>query len=343
MNSRFLAATALFVATLVAPPSAANDSSAAIGLGGLVLTQNSAISMDSEDLYISREKVVVKYRFTNTSDKDVETLVSFPLPALPTDIEGHMGDVGYPDWTTLEFKTLVDGKPVKLDYRDTVTKAGDPTGTDISNQLQELGWPIRAFEDYDFTSKLQELPEEQRAALTKEGLLRVTESGDYWFPNWQVQTHVTRKQLFPAGKTISVEHSYKPVAGGSVGGILERQSRKADYFKEYAAAYCIDKSFLGGFDKRRYSGKKDSDGNEVAQFYVEHWLDYVLKSGANWQGPIKDFRLVVDKGKPGSLVSFCMDGVKKIGPTQFEVRKSNFEPAKDLSILIVEFVDLDSN
>jgi hypothetical protein len=32
-----------------------------------------------------------------------------------------------------------------------------------------------------------------------------------------------------------------------------------------------------------------------------------------------------------------MDGVKKIGPTLFEVRKTNFEPKKDLEILIVKF------
>ena len=31
--------------------------------------------------------------------------------------------------------------------------------------------------------------------------------------------------------------------------------------------------------------------------------------------------LVVDKGQPGNLVSFCMDGVTKISPSRFEVRK----------------------
>ena len=50
---------------------------------------------------------------------------------------------------------------------------------------------------------------------------------------------------------------------------------------------------------------------------------------------------MVDKGAPGSLVSFCMDGVRKISPTQFEVRKTNFEPQRDLSILIAEFYTTD--
>ena len=65
----------------------------------------------------------------------------------------------------------------------------------------------------------------------------------------------------------------------------------------------------------------------------------MLKSGANWKGPIKDFRLVLDKDKPGNLLSFCMTGVKKISPTRFEVRKTDFEPNQDIRILIAEFYD----
>ena len=247
---KFVFAAAL---TSLSMPSSANDSSAAIGLGGLELTQNDAISMDSEDLFLSRALVRVKYKFTNISAKDVETFVSFPLPSIPKGVGGYMGDQSY--------------------------------------------------------------------------------------PNWQVQAHVTREQVFPAGKTMVVEHSYKPVIGGSVGGMLERASRKEQGFKGYAAAYCIDQSFIKGFDKRRCSRRKESDGNEVDQFYVEHWLDYVLKSGANWKGPIKDLRLVADKDKPGNLLSLCMTGVRKISPTQFEVRKTNFEPTQDIRILIAEFYD----
>ncbi|NLH79937.1 MAG: DUF4424 family protein, partial [Phyllobacteriaceae bacterium] len=43
-----------------------------------------------------------------------------------------------------------------------------------------------------------------------------------------------------------------------------------------------------------------------------------------------------DKGDTKNLVSFCADGVKKIAPTQFEVRAQNFTPTKDLSVLIVK-------
>jgi hypothetical protein len=113
-------------------------------------------------------------------------------------------------------------------------------------------------------------------------LLRKEADSDYYAPNWQIQAHVTRKQLFPAGKTITVEHSYKPIAGGSVGGMLSPEYRKeSEYFAEYQAAYCIDSAFLKGFDKRIYAerAKANARGDEYGVAYVEHWLDYVLKSG----------------------------------------------------------------
>jgi hypothetical protein len=339
----FAFALAAVTATL-ATPGFANDSSASIGLGGLELTQNDAISMDSEDLYLSRDVVRVTYRFTNTSAKDVETLVSFPLPAIPAGIDGHMGDQGYPNWKDdLNFNTLVDGQPVALTYHEDVSIIGRADLKNTEVRLKELNWPVHYWQDYDFEQKyIAKLSSAEKAALVESGLLRKNTDSDYHFPNWQVQAHVTRTQTFPAGKTVTVEHSYKPVVGGSVGGMMERSSRKEAYFKEYAAYYCIDQSFIKGFDKRRYSGRKDKDGNEVGQFYVEHWLDYVLKSGANWKGPIKDFRLIVDKDKPSNLLSMCMTGVKKISLTRFEVRKTNFEPTQDIKILIAEFYDPDA-
>ena len=69
--------------------------------------------------------------------------------------------------------------------------------------------------------------------------------------------------------------------------------------------------------------------------FTEQRIEYILVSGANWKAPIGDFHMVVDKGAPANLVSFCADGVKKIGPTEFEVRHTNFTPTRDVSIVIL--------
>lgn len=71
--------------------------------------------------------------------------------------------------------------------------------------------------------------------------------------------------------------------------------------------------------------------------YSETWLSYILKSGANWRGPIKDFHLIIDKGSADRVVSTCVDGLKKIGPTLYEVHKINFEPQENIDILLVDF------
>ena len=37
-----------------------------------------------------------------------------------------------------------------------------------------------------------------------------------------------------------------------------------------------------------------------------------------------------------NLVSFCGEGIRKIAPTRFEMRKSDFTPKSDLYVLILE-------
>lgn len=340
---KFLLGLALIA--LTSAPSAANDSSAAIGLGGLELRQNDAISMDSEDLFLSLDEVRIKYRFTNHSDQDVETLVSFPLPAIPDGIEGYLGDTSYPEWKEHEFRTFIDGKEVPLDYSEIFTVHGK----NVEPRLKQLGWPLKFWDDYEFQEKVDQFSDADKAKYLAEGLLKKPEpkeSPDWIEPGWQMQTFANRTQKFPAGKTVTVEHRYKPIAGGSVGGMLgviaapqhdDRETR--EWANEYKAKYCIDDAFVAGFVKKSEVKRKqgEKEGTEMGMFYVENWLDYVLKSGANWRGPIKDFRMVVDKRKPDNLLSLCATGVKKIGPTQFEIRKTDFEPKDDISILIVEW------
>jgi Domain of unknown function (DUF4424) len=309
----------LFVA---APWARGNDSEAATGVGGLTLTQSNEITMDSEELFISSTKVTVKYRFTNRSDTDVSTLIAFPLPKMPGDFGPRTTDLSayeeIPDFNDFKFTTKVDGKAVRLGIATTV----NVDGRSVESRLKELNWPLRWFEDANFIDTLKELPPESKQQFIAEGLLVKQSTGEV-VPAWDLTMNFTRTQVFPAHKTVSVEHNYEPFAGGSVGGGLVRER------SSYERKYCADGSFYKQF-KARQSKRSNSE------MYSETWVSYILTSGANWKGPIKKFRLVVDKGVATNLVSFCMTGVKKISPTQFEVRKTNFEPTQDLDILIVK-------
>jgi hypothetical protein len=43
----------------------------------------------------------------------------------------------------------------------------------------------------------------------------------------------------------------------------------------------------------------------------------------------------VDKGKPDRVVSFCLDNLKRISATAFEMRVANYTPNGTLKILLV--------
>jgi hypothetical protein len=319
----------LLLATVAIWPMAAvaNDSSAEIGIGGLTLKHSASVRLDSEELTISRARVSVSYRFTNTSNKDVETLVAFPLPDQDFDIEVPVVDFA----KQLDFHTSVDGVSVPLE----VLVTAEFGGKDISARLDSLGLPRIPVPDL-FDGVVNSMSDVARKALLSEGLI-VEDGNDgkqlLWTAKWKLHTAVTRTQVFPAGRTVRVDHSYVPYVGGSVGGLLEKQYRDEPDYVSRKKRWCIDGDFLSTFDRRMAEGKKAEQGFR----YSEVWIGYVLKSGANWAGPIRDFRLVIDKGDPKSLVSFCGEGVKKLDATRFEIRRKNFTPKSDLDVLLVDF------
>lgn len=153
----------------------ANDSSAAIKLGGLELVQNDSVSLEREELYLSADKVRVVYQFKNMTDTDVETLASFPIPRFPEDIPHPRGERDLPDFKEFEFKTTVDGVSVKLNYSERV----EVNGQDVRKRLKELNWPFLWSKEfynnfiYDLSGKLSE---DEKKAFIKEGLL-INEKG----------------------------------------------------------------------------------------------------------------------------------------------------------------------
>ena len=338
MPAAFLPRLALLTAAglLLASPIAANDSEAEIGLGGIVLKPSSDLRLLSEDLFISEEKVTVDYVFENPTDDYVETTIAFPMPGQPRGLI----DTSYAyydesqDWSGFDFATRVDGRPVRLLQYDRAM-IGE---RDVTEEVIAHGFPVywTATEEgnpFDGAS-----PQRVAEALEK-GLAR---RDDPQFegrvvPAWEGVTYFVREQSFAPRSKVRVSHEYAPMVGGSVGGALYPQYRnngEDSSLSEYRARYCVDDHFLAGVD-RRLAAK--ASGENVQAWMHETWIGYVLSSGANWNGPIGTFRLVVDKGSTENLVSFCMNGVTKIGPTQFEVVKTDFEPTRDLDILIVKF------
>ncbi|SHF24368.1 protein of unknown function [Kaistia soli DSM 19436] len=311
----------------------ANDSTAELGAGGLVYVTTEAVQMTSEDLFISLDAVRVRYTFQNVSDKDVTTLVAFPMPDIKGSLD-FLGAIPVDDPVNfLGFKTLVDGKPVEAK----VQQRASALGVDQTAYLQSLGIPL-APQLTATRDALDGLPKEKWDDLIDRGLAIPDQfdAGKGWenhlAANWQLSTAYYWEQTFPAKKTVVVEHSYKPSVGMTAGVTFGRPDDKTSpWFKHYVQKYCMDATFLA-------AAAKAAKGRAEDDYLMESRIDYILTTAANWAGAIDKFHLTVDKGAPANLVSFCGEGVKKTGPTTFEMSATNFYPERDLSILILRGV-----
>lgn len=329
MNWRGAAASVALLA-LAAPAAWANDSSAEMAAGGLVLTRSAQIQMASEDLYVSAQEVRVRYHFRNLTGQPITTRVAFPMPDIPSTEEPLAVPTEDPR-NLLDFSTLVDGAPVKAELEQKAVLEGvDHTAT-----LKALGLPL-APHLHSTLEALDRLTPAQGQTLLDLGLVRPDEYDDdgkeirrHLSPLWTLKTTWHWEQTFPAGRDLVVDHRYKPATGASAGTMVGSARFTADAEgRAEMAKYCMDKAFLAAAARTRKSGMD----------YPPLWeqrIAYVLKTGANWAGPIGDFTLTIDKGAPENLVSFCAQGVTKISPTRFRVKKTNFKPVKDLDILIL--------
>lgn len=315
MTPRFVAGAVLALA--LSSPALANDTSAELAAGGLVITKNDAIEMQSEDLYISQAAVRVTYRFVNTSGRDVRIRVAFPMP----DIGGpdmFKSDVSVPvdaPANILAFSTTADGKAVRTELEQKALADGvDRTAWLIANRI-----PLAVHQDAASTA-IGKLSKAKRDEARELGLIDEEDS-----PIWVLRSTYHWMQTFPAGKPVTIQHRYTPSVGVTVGTML---GMGADTDQETVKRYCVDPSIQTTLARTAHNGESPR--------YTEHWIEYVLVTGGNWKKPIGDFRLTVDKGAPATLVSFCGDGVRKVAPTRFEMRKTNWRPEKDLSILFLD-------
>jgi len=337
MTQRPLLAAAVLAALFATSPAHANDSTAELSTGGLVLKRHAGIAMKSEDLFISEHEVRVDYRFLNTTPKDLRVLVAFPMPDIAVEGIDDMLAIPTEDpQNILDFHTRIDGQPVKAQIEQ---KAVDAKGVDRTALLKSLGVPI-APHLQAVRAALDHLPPASRAKLRA---LDMTVDDDFdagkgqehhLAPHWTLKTTYYWEQVFPARRELRVEHRYKPSVGGTSGtGLESPEYRASKDFRTYQADYCIEPSFLAAVD----AAKRRAGPN--AQAYFEKRIAYVLKSGANWKAPIGEFHLTIDKGRPDNLVSFCAQGVKKTSPTRFEVRRKDFLPTRNLKILILQPVE----
>ena len=329
-------AGALALAAVNAAPGSANDSVAEIGIGGIVLARTDAITLAKEDLFLSPTEVTVDYVFHNGTDADITSIVAFPLPDVDFDPETQTSLPTGKNDNFLGFEVTFDGKPIKpeLDQR------AFSLGVDVTELLRANGIPIYAG-DEAVAPALAKLPDNVADDFISRGIITVQsyyESADgpethERMPAWSMRSAYWWRATFPAGKDVKVHHRYTPAVGGAAGAYIFDEGKLTDTAVSYKTDYCLDDQLLATLKK-----KVNKDGYLP---YSETWIDYILTSGGNWAtGQIGEFKLTVDKGAEKNFVSFCGEGVKKVGPTRFEMKATDFYPEKDISILILQPVEM---
>lgn len=338
----------VMVWVLAAGPALANDGFGGLSATGLTFGQTEAVVMESEDLTITPDRIMVVYTFRNITDADVTGEVIFPLPPIP--ISGQlMSAWNLPEDRTGEnpfgFTATVDGKPVQIST-DRVAVIEPPweegrpgsaqydtPGRDVTEVLLRHGLPL-SLDAEDITARLTAMDEAARADMTAEGVAEwyVPQPGDQFpdesWANWSIVLRHHWTQTFPAGATVTIEHSY---AHHPAGGLFYWQDPPVEeWYQDIRKRYCIDEG-----TSRAIAAvlPKDPDFEQV---YGTAWnIQYVLRTANSWAGPIGRFRLTLDKGAEDRVISLCAEGVKKTGPTTFVIEKTDFVPEGDLDILLV--------
>lgn len=326
---------------LLSTPAFADDSSATLGTGGLVLQKTDKIALVSEELYLSPKGIRISYRFRNLTDADYSTTIAFPMPAFPGG--GSNSTTSVPDPASdnfMKFQTTVDGKsaPSQLEQRAFITEDGKPD-TEITDKLKALHIPLVPTAEAT-EAAVAHLTDAQRKDLV-DGNIFDSGGSDYngeattLYPLWTLKSKYWRNQTFPKGKDLIVQQSYVPIVGSQSSLSLGSPYMDEERLKFYQDTFCTDDSFVKA--ARNLYKKAGADNATTFQVF-EQYLSYVITSGGNWAGPIGDYKLIVDKGDPKTLVSFCGTGVKKISPTQFEVDIKNYQPDRDIDVLLLPTV-----
>lgn len=303
VNSASAASRLLGAAFLAAGIGLAADAASAYELrtGGVQIVRNGVIAIASQDVFISSDEIRIVYHYRNDSGTAQNLLMSFPLPAINT---AHRGvELNLPNETSgnyVDFAVTADGVAVEPDLVEKATVLG----MDRTADLRSLDLPLNPLVASDLSAS-------QREAASQQGLL----VGDQ--PAWEYQSVLYWQQAFPANAETVIEARYTPILGGGAWGVAPLASER---FREI---YCAGDNFTEML--RVEAGKRA---------YSAYTIGYMLSPTNNWEGPIDNFRLVVDKGAETSFVSFCGQGVTRSSNTEFEMTTHNFYATGGIDVVI---------
>lgn len=321
----------------------ANDSWGGLSTAGLFFARTDAVAMEKEELRIAPDRIDVAYVFRNITGSAATGEVIFPLPPIdvadpyhspfvlpdtvdmtnPIGFQARINEVDIP--VSLDLRALF----LLHDLRDREAEANpqyEMKGEDVTDLLKSHGIPL-SLDVLAIEAALRALPAEVQQQFIARDLASWENEGESVYGNWSLVLRYHWTQTFPPGEALRVSHSYRNISPG--GTFMWEHAQRHEYHQDMIRQYCIDDATSRAMDRLTKSAEQ-TDSLSTYQ-----GVSYILRTANNWAGSIRDFKLTIDKGRESSVVSLCAEGVKKVGPTTFEITRSDFVPDRDLEIFFM--------
>lgn len=316
-----------------------NDTASMGTASNIRFVTNNKIVIHRENLTIgpkalafdSKIPIVVEYEMENTSNA-VETIqMAFPIPGCNfNDFLHFTANSRVSDTNTCikepEMNILVDGKPVKGQWAHRYLVGG--VGLDESVLSKSAG-----VKSMDLDSLLNLMPEFIDQTISKEvekqDLIFTKKTGELCkkLGGHSGEYHCQAMKKIWAEKLFIWSHQFPPKTAVKVRHeYLVETSWNIDWRDRFRTdVFCLnDPSVLKAWRKH----------DKIAAPYLHHsYVGYILKTGGNWSGPIREFNLTIKKTDQRQLISTCFSGLKKSGPLEFKATLKNFIPKEDLYVL----------
>lgn len=325
----------------------ADDTVEAVAADGIVFEKTPELIMQDETLTISKlgtaffdqnDSIDVDFHFKNTSDHDVTRKIAFVLPPVHCELDtnsawiGLEGDDKYAKGLK-DFTVTVDGKPQVYSKRIEAKL----NGRNITDMLTKLNVPLNPC--LIKTMSDGKLDPKYYATLQKNNLLTKDN-----IPAWSENIYFEWTQTFPAGKVVNIQHHYTPVIGATVASPMTVSDLNKWYGNMHGKGNLIwnrSPSTLAitnpSIINKNNAAYKD---NETRFCIMPTWVLYNLQTGANWNGGIGQFKLIISdvSGAPFAVNDFYKprDAARKsIDSKSMTFTIDHFIPTKELKVLFL--------
>jgi hypothetical protein len=239
------------------------------------------------------------------------------------------------------FKLWVDGTPQGTSR----TVSAMLKDKDVTTRLRELGFSDHDIAEFrgvegncysDETISSKGAFSENMERLSKEGLADIKKVGRFILvtPLWKVAYFYSWEQVFPPNTKVRIVHEYVPFLGGLNAGFnFAKPNELRSTYRDIVKEFCIT-------DGTIHAGAEIQGRISTGAFKIPlgglpgNQVKYILTTGANWAGPIKDFTLNLKKESKDEIVSLCLDGkLKKQDDLTITSHEKNFMPRNDITAI----------